>query len=186
MSTAYIEPLPLPPERLPPAYRAVIAEYERELDALHPGWRSVVRAESRFDAFDYDRKARTKWLLHRRSLLMRGMDWLVIIAPDARRSDQCYAHAVPPGTRAAREATTSPPSPLAVAVCDAWAAPPPSPLAVSLPELAATLGVPIELVEAAMAEAPAGVDAREWVAGWAKAHRRARRALARVEAPVAP
>jgi hypothetical protein len=185
MSQAYIEPLPLSPEQLPPSYRAAIVEYETELDVIHPGWRSPEREKCRFDHFDYDRKARVKWLLKRRSLLMRGMDWPVVIAPDGRNKRQCYAHAVPPAGGQPREATTSPPSPLAPAVIGSWVGAP-APLPVSLPELAATLRIPLETVEAAMAEAPQGVDAREWCATWHKTRRRAKRAARRAESEVSP
>lgn len=173
----YSEPMPIPLAQLPPAFRDEIAKYEVELSALHPAWQSTVRAECRFDHFDYERKARVKWLLKRRSLLLRGLDWTVIIAPDGKDRTKCYAHAIMP-TAPRREVTTDPPSPLAMTIAPSWS-PPAGSAVVSLPTLAALLRIPLEVVEAAMGDAPAGVDPREWCAAYHKAHRRRHRAASR-------
>ena len=178
----YIAALPMPIEQVPPALRTLILAYEAELDVLHPGWRSLDRKLSRFDHFDYDRKARTKWLLMRRKLLLTGRDWPVVVTPDGKNARQCFAHAVPAPSKP-RVSTTNPESPLAVTAETRWDAPSVAPAPVSLPALAAATKSPLELVEAARAEAPQGVDPREWCAAWHKRHRKQRRILAREASP---
>lgn len=100
-----------------PPIRAKLAEVERELDLLHPGWRQ----KQRFDTFEYDTKARIKWLLKRLSLLgtreggaPAPRDWEVLIVRDGKNPKQCYAHPVLPAG-ATEDVTRFPPSPLRMA-----------------------------------------------------------------------
>lgn len=107
------------PDDLPPRVAALVAEYETEMDEIHPGWRT----RQPFHMLDYPRLARMKWLIKRRSLLLfreavgrapdgspitvpRPRDWEVLIAPDVRDPRKCYAHPVEP--RVTREITRSP------------------------------------------------------------------------------
>lgn len=106
------------PDDLAPAVASTVADYEAEMDVIHPGWR--VRAP--FHMLPYDRLARMKWLMKRRSLLLHRertvdrfgkpttrsapRDWEVLIVPDARDKRKCYAHPVIPAE--VREVTREP------------------------------------------------------------------------------
>ena len=156
---------------LPPVLLARLDALEAELDTIHTGWRSDDVKLRRFSHFDYDRMARTKWLLKWRSLLLHRdegrsaplADWTVIVVPGGSSKTACFAHAIPPDARP-RHATTEP-MPVSVS---ADVGPPPVAPTVSAPKLAAELRVPLEVVEAALAAMPPGRDPLAFCRSWAR------------------
>lgn len=86
--------LPSKPEyltALPAPFAAQVAEYARELDELHPGWRD----RKPFGHLTDDALKRVKYLLKRISLLRQGRDWPVMVTAsgDGRRF---FAHPLMP------------------------------------------------------------------------------------------
>lgn len=84
----YLDTLPIP-------LAVQVAEYEVELDAIHPGWRSDEREKRRFDHLDEPVLKRVKYLLKRRDLLRQGRDWPVTLHPGSVPG-QWFAHPIMP------------------------------------------------------------------------------------------
>lgn len=134
-----------------------VAALDTELDSVWPGW----RAKQPFGRVEIDRKARIKWLLKRRQLLVACRDWKVLIRYDPRNPLQCYAHSVPPAADTLMLPNSQHPPAM---VRPLYGKP------VSAPHLAASCRLPLEAVEAALAEKPPHVrDARTWVIEWTEA-----------------
>ena len=91
---------------------AMVARMEAELDLMWPGWRTCVP----FHRTDYAIKARIKWLLKRRSLLLTRVDglpsprdWDVLVVRDGQDPTKCYAHPVQPVVAQLEAVTREPP-----------------------------------------------------------------------------
>lgn len=109
---------PIPPAAethgdFPPVVLAVVVAMEAELDSIWPGWRTCVP----FHRVDYASKARIKWLLKRRSLLLTRVeghpcprDWEVLVVRDGKDSSKCYAHPVAPPVDTLPAVTREPPA----------------------------------------------------------------------------
>ena len=84
-----------PIESLPPAFQRRIKELEGELDRIHFGWRDTRREARRFDDKPADQIYRIKWVLKRRSLLLQGHDWAVLMTKTAN-GKMWFAHPMNP------------------------------------------------------------------------------------------
>ena len=147
-----------------PHLAALVRDYERELDAVHPKWRSEKRQERRFDHFPVERLERVKWLLLRRQLLLHQehgqpvpRDWEVRLVRD--RMNQAKVMAVPtlPATPQPRAEIGGEPPPVVVV----RTYPMPNPIA-----LAERLGVPLERVESALRDRPPSEEPEAWCRAW--------------------
>lgn len=157
----------------PPYVVEKIVDLEHELDQIHPGWRT----RQRFDQVAYESKARIKWCLKRLSLLTHTsgglpdpLDWDVIIVQDKRNQKQCYAHPVIPAITQGGDVTRDPPSPLGKVAPQVdphvmFSRPPLGSPEVVAPRLAASMGLPEDVVLADLRAKPRGwmEDDAAWV-----------------------
>jgi hypothetical protein len=74
-------------------HRAQIAEYEEELDRIYPHWRVWEPFKTMEDE---RRRCRVQWLLRRRSLLLQGKDWGVMMTPLAGSRGRWSTNAITP------------------------------------------------------------------------------------------
>lgn len=117
---------PIPPAAeanpdFPPHVLVTVGRLEAELDATWPGWRTCVP----FHRTDYATKARIKWLLKRRSLLLTRVDgvpcprdWDVLVVRDNKDPSKCYAHPVQPVLEALPAVTREPPAVITIQSTD--------------------------------------------------------------------
>ncbi len=147
-----------------PAVLAELQEVDGWLDSVWPLWRQ----KARFDHLPYSTLFRVKEMLLRRDMLLDGRsEWgIKIVHKDGING---------------RQTSDRKPFPYAIPV-----APPRQPYVgadpkvaaqfgarISLPHLAASTGLPIEIVEQAMAARPRSArDARAWCLQWAAEHRK--------------
>jgi hypothetical protein len=180
--TSLVSALPVEAE----PHATEIAEIERELDRIWPGYDrlpNVVKTPqgpahmpgyklkgrpftvSGMPAPPYtlSHVKRLKWLLKRHSLLMRGLDFGVVVSSGAGRQEgKCFAHPI----ESAPEHHPAPPpkvSPVALPAAPGQAAP-----VLSAPRLALEAGRSLEAVEAALDAMPEGADALVWVKQWGR------------------
>ena len=148
-------------------YHLTIAELETELDEICPAWDCVRgriqhgkpnpnTAGRPMTGLEYDRLARIKWLLKRRSMMAKeevpGMSakiqgqppwprWGVLVRQDTRDPRKCYAHPVPPHQDGRPARPPAPPRVAPYEEVEHLARP-------SLPVIAAKARMPLEKVEA--------------------------------------
>ena len=121
MASTTIPPVTESHADFPPHVLARVVQLDAELDATWPGWRTCVP----FHRVDYALKARIKWLLKRRSLLLTRVDgspsprdWDVLVVRDGRDPTRCYAHPVQPVLDGFPAVTREPPSLLTIQPTD--------------------------------------------------------------------
>lgn len=159
------------------SYSLTVPQIEAELDQLWPLWDALidrsngVRTKGEpFNALDYPALARTKWLLKRRLLLLRGMPRHgVLVVQDGRKkhSGKCYAHPVPPCVDGS---PARPPAPPALPGAQGVSAPAQAAQTYSTAALAFSLRLPVEVIETAeavyLSTHPAEPFDEAWITTW--------------------
>lgn len=150
------------------AHSEEIEALSAELDEIWPGWRE----RKAFNEAEPPRKARIKWCLKRREILLRGEDLAVRIiyaaGPDGKPNPaRPYAHPCDRGVQA------EPPARVPPLACHGT--PAPTAALPSLPRIAFNLQIPLENVERARARYDIEKPAEPFSASWVTEHLRQER-----------